>query len=205
MIYELRTYDLRHRSVPEFGRRTAEKLAGRLEYSSLGGFWHAEVGRPLNQVVHIWPYDDLSQRADIRARAVADGKWPPDNTEFILNMQSEILNPAPFMTPLGERKIGPLYELRTYTYSPDDLPRVIDAWAQVIEEREKLSPLAGCWYTEIGPLNRFVHLWAYNSYEERVRVRKEALDSGVWPPPTDAVALRQENKILTPFEFSPMQ
>ena len=204
MIYELRTYDLKHRSVPEFGRRTAEKLAGRLEYSRLGGFWHTEVG-PLNQVVHIWPYDDLKQRDDVRARAVADGKWPPDNNEFIVNMHSEILNPAPFMAPLSDRKIGPLYELRTYTYSPADLPRVIDAWAQVIEGREKLSPLAGCWYTEVGPLNRFVHLWAYSSYEERVRVRKEALDSGVWPPPTDAVALRQENKILTPFAFSPMQ
>ena len=204
MIYEIRTYDLKHRSVPEFGRRTAKKMAGRLEYSSLGGFWHTEVG-PLNQVVHIWPYDDLNQRADVRARVVADGNWPPDNNEFIVNMQTEILNPAPFMVPLGERKIGPLYEMRTYTYSPIDLPRVIDAWAQVIEEREKLSPLAGCWYSEIGPLNRFVHLWAYSGYEERVRIRREALDSGVWPPPTDAVVLRQENKILTPFEFSPMQ
>ena len=95
MIYEIRTYDLEPRSIPEFESRVAEKLPGRLEYSKLGGFWHTEVG-PLNQVVHIWPYDDLNQRADVRARAVADGKWSPDNTEFIVNMQSEIFNPAPF-------------------------------------------------------------------------------------------------------------
>lgn len=204
MIYEIRTYDLRHRSVPEFGRRTAEKLPGRLAYSRLGGFWHTEVG-PLNQVVHIWPYEDFNQRAEIRAKVVAEGVYPPDTGEFILNMRSEIFYPAPFMTPLGERKIGPLYEMRIYTYSPTDLPGVIEAWARVIEGREKLSPLAGCWYTDVGNLNRFVHLWAYESYEARVRVRKEALDSGVWPPPTDAVAMSQENKILTPFDFSPMR
>ena len=48
-------------------------------------------------------------------------------------------------------------------------------------------------------LHRFVQLWACKSYEELVR--KEALDSGVWPPPTDAVALQKESKMLTPFGY----
>ena len=204
MIYEIRTYDLKWRAVPEFGRRTAEKLPGRLEYSSLWGFWHTEVG-PLNQVVHIWPYQDLSQRAEIRARAVASGKWPPDNDELIVGMQSEIFLPAPFMTPLGGRDIGPLYEMRIYTYPVGGIPRVLEAWGQRIAEREKLSPLAGCWYSEIGGLNKFINLWGYRSFEERLRVREEARAKGVWPPETGVTPLKQESKILFPFEFSPMQ
>ena len=204
MIYEIRTYDLKPRSIPEFEKRTDEKLPGRLAYSKLGGFWHTEIG-PLNQVVHIWPYDDLNQRTDIRARAVADGAYPPDTSEFIVNMQSEIFYPAEFMTPLGERNIGPVYEMRIYTYAPGHIPRVLEAWGARIAEREKLSPLAGCWYSELGGLNRFVHLWAYKSLEERGSVRAEAQAKGIWPPPSGVAPLKQENKILLPAAFSPMQ
>ena len=204
MIYEIRTYGLKPRSVPEFGKRTAEKLPGRLAYSKLGGFWHTDIG-PLNQVVHIWPYDDLNQRADIRARAVADGGWPPDNGDMIVEMESEIYHPAAFMTPLSERNIGPVYEMRIYTYPSGAIPKVLEAWGERIAEREKLSPLAGCWYSELGGLNKFVHLWAYKSLDERARVRAEAVAKGVWPPPSGVTPVSQENKILVPFDFSPMK
>ena len=204
MIYEIRTYELKPWSLPEFERRTAEKLPGRLGYSALGGFWYTEVG-PLNQVVHIWPYEDLEQRAEVRARAIADGDWPPDNDELILDARSEIYLPAPFMETLGDREIGPVYEMRTYSYALGDIPKVLDAWSGAIAERVKLSPLAGCWYSDIGGLNRLVHLWAYKSYDERARIRSEAVAKGVWPPPGSVAPLRQENKILLPFDFSPMQ
>ena len=204
MIHEIRTYDLKPRATPEFLRRTGEKVPGRLAYSRLGGFWYTEIG-PLNQVVHVWPYDDLNQRRAIRAQVVADGVWPPDNNEFLVNMQTEIYNPAPFMTPLGDRKIGPIYEMRTYTYAGGDITKVLDAWAGAIVEREKLSPLAGCWFSEIGALNKFVHLWAYHSLEERARIRDEARAKGIWPPQSGVAPLKQENKILLPAEFSPMQ
>ncbi len=204
MIYEMRTYDLKPRSVPDFEKGFGEKLPGRLAYSKLGGLWHTEVG-PLNQVVHIWPYDDLNHRGDVRAKAVADGAWPPDTSQFVNNMQTEILIPAPFMTPLGDRKIGPIYELRIYTYGPGDVAKVFAAWEKVIAEREKYSPLAGCWTTEIGGLNKFIHLWAYKSLDERAQVRVATQASGIWPPPSGVTPLKQENKILIPAECSPMQ
>ena len=109
------------------------------------------------------------------------------------------------MTPLGDRKIGPIYEMRTYTYAGGDIAKVLDAWAGAIEEREKLSPLAGCWFSEIGALNKFVHLWAYQTLEERARIRDEGRAKGIWPPQSGVVPLKQENKILLPAEFSPMQ
>lgn len=204
MIYEIRTYDLRPGGVPEVEKRFAERLPGRLSYSSLAGFWHSEVG-PLNQVVHIWPYDDLNQRDEIRKQATSSGGWPPDISEFVLNMQSEIYLPAAFMTPMGERDIGPMYEMRTYTYPPRAIPRVLEAWGEAIVERVKLSPLAGCWHSDIGGLNRFVHLWAYRSFEERGRVRAETQKRGIWPPRPGVSPIRMENKILLPASFSPMQ
>lgn len=204
MIYEVRTYDLKPRSLDEFEQRFGEKLPGRQQYSDLAGLWHTEVG-PLNQVVHIWPYEDMAQRTQVRARSVADGKWPPNTREFIMNMRSEILIPAPFMELMKPRKIGPVYEMRTYTYAPGDIPKVLDAWSTKIAERARLSPLAGCWYSDLGELNRFVHLWAYRSFDERATVRQESREKGIWPPSSGVAPLRQENKILFPAACSPMQ
>ena len=204
MIYEMRTYDLKPRSVPDFEAGFAEKLPGRLAYSPLGGLWHTEAG-PLNQVVHVWPYDDLGHRADVRGRAVADGAWPPNTSQYVENMYTEILIPAPFMTPLGDRKIGPLYEMRIYTYDVGGVNKVFEAWEGAIAAREEFSPLAGCWTTEIGGLNKFIHLWAYSSFEERLRVRAETREKGVWPPPSGVTPLKQENKLLLPADCSPMQ
>ena len=204
MIYEMRTYDLKPRSVSEFEKGFCEKLPERLAYSSFGGLWHTEAG-PLNQVIHIWPYEDLNQRAEVRSKAIADGAWPPNTSQYVDHMQSEVLIPAPFMTPLSERNIGPLYELRIYTYGPGEISKVFEAWAGRIAERERYSPLAGCWTTEIGSLNKFVHLWAYRSFEERMRIREETVLAGIWPPSSGISPLKQENKILIPADCSPMQ
>jgi len=203
MIYEIRTYNLKPRSVPEFLRRTGEKIDARITYSQLGGFWYSEIG-PLNQFVHIWPYQDLNQRATIRAQVVSEGIWPPDNNEFLIDMNTEIFNPASFMMPLGERKIGPIYEMRTYLYPSGAMSSVLHAWDKSIKQRQKLSPLAGCWYSEIGNLNKLVHLWAYSSLEERMSIRSEAVERGVWPPKSPILPVSQESKILLPADFSPM-
>ena len=204
MIYEIRTYDLTLRSAPEFEKRFGEKLPGRQEFSQLGGLWHTEVG-PLHQVVHIWPYDDLNQREEVRNQAVASGKWGPDAAHMVVNAQSEIFKPAPFMHPLGNRDIGPIYEMRTYTFPTGAMSGVLEAWAERIEHRETFSPLAGCWYSELGGLNKFVHLWAYKSFAERNRVRDESRKGGLWPPSVPVMPVKQENKILIPAECSPMQ
>ena len=204
MIHEIRTYDLKPRTVEMFGENTKSKLQKRLEYSDLGGFWYTDMG-PLNQVVHIWPYRDANHRSDVRSKAISDGIWPPDNDDLILNMQSDIMVPAVFMKPLEARNIGPIYEMRIYTYRPGDIDAVLEAWARAIEEREKYSPLVGCWSSDVGALNRFVHMWAYTSFEERTRVRTETRAAGVWPPQSGVVPLAQENKILLPSDFSPLQ
>ena len=206
MIYEIRTYDLRTHALQEYWKRFGEKLPRRQEFSRLGGHWYTEVG-PLNQMVAVWPYQDLEQRAEIRERAEAgpDPAWPPDSGELIVDMVSRIYRPAPFMAPLGERRIGPLYEMRLYTFPAEALPGELEAWGEQIGKREKLSPLAGCWYTDSGGLDNFVHLWAYGSFEERQRVREQARQQGTWPPQTPVKPVRQENKILYPAPFSPMQ
>jgi hypothetical protein len=204
MIYEVRTYQLKPGTVPECEKRFAEVLVHREKYSPLAAFWHSEIG-PLNQIIHVWPYENLQQRTEARAQAMKDPNWPPKIGEFIESMESEIFIPAPFMEPLGEKKLGPVYEMRSYMYRPGAMPEVLKRWADAVPQRVQLSPLAACWYSEIGGLNKFVHVWAYKDLAERSRIRAESMKLPAWPPKTLEFLVSQSNKILLPAAFSRMQ
>src|ERR1700720_3175557 len=73
MIYEVRTYTLRPGTVAEFEERYAKRLPLREKHSKLGAFWHTEFG-PLNQVVHVYPYDDLQHRTRVRTAMAQDAQ-----------------------------------------------------------------------------------------------------------------------------------
>lgn len=204
MIIEMRTYLLKPGTVPAFEERFAEGLTARLQFSRLGGLWHSEVGT-LNQVVHIWPYESFEDRERIGQAARKTGKWPPNTHEFILFQENKILQPAPFSPPLEERRLGNLYEIRTYTYRPGAMPTVLERFGKVIPARVKLSPLAGAWHSAIGSLNQFVHVWAYRDAGERERLRAEAQKKiEGWPPQTREFMLKQENMLVVPAPCSPL-
>src|SRR5258707_6164187 len=173
MIYEIRTYTLRTGAVPEFEERYEKRLPLRLKHSPLGAFWHTEFG-PLNQVIHVYPSDDLQPRTRVRAALAQDPERNalPGGQDLIVAQEAEIMIPAPFMRPLGSRDYGTgnVYEMRTYTYAPGDLPKVLEAWAKAVPAREELSPLAACWTSELGGLHKVVHTWVFQELAERDRV-----------------------------------
>src|SRR3954464_2939006 len=107
MIYEVRTYSLRAGATAEFEERYEKRLPLRVKHSPLGAFWHTEFG-PLNQVVHVYPYDDLQHRTRVRTAMAsdADRNAMPGGQDLIVAQEAEIMNPAPFMRPLGSRDYG---------------------------------------------------------------------------------------------------
>jgi hypothetical protein len=205
MIYEIRTYTLQPGSVAEVEKRFGEGYEFRKKYSELTGFFHTEIG-PLNEIVHIWGYKDLADRARVRAEAVKDANWPPKIQEFIVAMRSEIVTPFGFLPAPPSGGVGPFFELRYYTLKAGKLPDVAKGWEGKIPERVKMSPLVLAGGVELGTANGFVHLWAYKSLDQRMQVREEARRKGVWPPPGGGDRLlTQETKILLPAAFSPLQ
>lgn len=209
MIYEMRTYELKPRSLPGVIKRFGEAYEKRKAFSPLAAFWYTEIG-PLNQIIHVWPYADLAERARIRAASVAGGDWPPKISEFIVSMQSDIMLPwagSPLLEP-GEA--GPYFEMRTYTLNPGDYPKVQKVWEKPLAERIKISPILATWFSDIGGLNKFVHIWPYKSMDQRMEARKKAVASGTWPPsPAEGQApyttVTQETKILLAAPFSPLR
>ncbi len=205
MIYEIRTYQLTPGSVAEVEKRFGEAYEHRRKYSSLIAFWHTEIG-PLNQIVHMWPYADLAERARIRAELAKEPTWPPMIQEFVLRMESEVVVPFPFLPEVAPGKLGPVFEMRCYTIKGGTLPDLKKRWEGKIRERVKLSPLVLAGSVEFGEASRFIHIWGYESLDQRMAVRNRARETGVWAPPGGAgTLLAQANKILLPAAFSPLQ
>jgi hypothetical protein len=204
MIYEIRTYGLVPGSLAEVEKRFGEAYEYRKKFSELAAFWHTEFG-PLNEIIHVWPYKDMTDRARVRAESAREPNWPPKISEFIRTMNSEILMPLPFAPPMKPGKYGPIYEIRIYTLKMGAAPEMIKAWELKLPGRMKMSPLAVAGTVDLGEANRFIHIWPYNSFEQRETVRAEARKQGVWPPATGSFLLTQQNKIAFPSAFSPMQ
>jgi hypothetical protein len=73
-----------------------------------------------------------------------------------------------------------IIEMRTYTVQPGSVATVEERFGQALPARAKLSPLAAFWHTEVGPLNRVIHVWAYDSFEDRTRIRAESQKVHSW-------------------------
>ncbi|WP_426232037.1 NIPSNAP family protein [Pararhizobium sp. DWP3-4] len=71
-----------------------------------------------------------------------------------------------------------------------------------------LGDLIGYFVTEIGDLNHVVHLWRFQSYEDRSLRRRRLSENELWQsftPRLSACIETMENRILTPTDFSPLQ
>jgi len=204
MIYEFRTYDLKPRTLGQYDATLKKSLsAGRLEHSRLFGYWYSEFGL-LNQALHVWPYDDLQQRTEVREKVNGIDCWPPATADLLVAQNTEIYFPAPFNDEAVVGDHGPYYELRTYTYATGDTPKVIEAWSKAIQERRKHSAFIGAWFSELGDLNKWAHMWAYESLDERTKVRSDMIERKIWPPADNPAPITQANKLFRPFSFSPL-
>ncbi len=207
MIYEVRTYRLKPRTLPGFIEAFGDAYEnGRNQLSPLAAFLYTEVG-PLNEVMHIWPYESQDERERVRTEAVASGVWPPAVSDMIHQMNSEIFKPFPFMTEFLSGEHGPLFEYRYYAVHNGTMPDIIKGWEDAIDARQELSPCAMAMHTEHGDLNKYVHIWPYKSFEHRQQVRDEGVAKGVWPPrksPKGAI-ITQDNKLLFAAPFSPLR
>lgn len=102
-----------------------------------------------------------------------------------------------------------IYEERIYTIKPGYLQQYIRNYETLglPVQLEVLQRLVGFWTTEIGGLNKVVHIWAYDSLDDRLARRAALARHPKWPAYLDAnLALieEQENRVLVPTAFSPL-
>ncbi len=100
MIYEMRTYRMKVGAVPAY-LKLVEEEGIEVQKEHLGqlvGYFSSEIGA-LNEIVHMWAYADLLDRADRRARLAVDTRWQeflPKIQALIETMENKILMPSAF-------------------------------------------------------------------------------------------------------------
>lgn len=207
MIYEIRTYNFAPGgAIVDWVKRFGAAYPTREKYSPLFGLWTTEIG-PLNQVIHMWAYENLQQRADIRdaSRKDPSGAWPPDGKGLLVSQETDILTPIPGMQhPKAPTQWGGIYELRMYTYAPGDIAKVAETFAGQYPKRNEVYPVGGIFTSELGNLNRLYQLFPYKNWTHRDEVRTELRSKGIWPPHSEARPVSQLVRHLIPAEFSPM-
>ena len=96
-----------------------------------------------------------------------------------------------------------IHELRTYTLQPGTQGQYLKNSSEIGRKirGDKYGKLEGFWSTEFGTLNQVVHLWTFESLNERERLRGELSKNEEWTkgylPGTRGMLLAQENKILS--------
>jgi len=210
MIHELRTYTLARGTggVRELERRFGNNIDIRLKYSSLGGFFHTEIGEDSTQVVHIWPYDGYHQRAEAREAANRDesGRWPPGIAELFARQQVEVLLPAPFMRPLEPQQIGRVWELSWFDFPVGGVGGALESFREALPRREELYPVVGCWTVEVGTTtNRIYLLSPFKDWQHRDEVMAVLRQTSDWPPAFPAPAIGSGCKLILPARFSPLR
>lgn len=97
-----------------------------------------------------------------------------------------------------------LHELRTYTARPGTVPDILKVNEEVGRKARgnDYGVLEGYWFTEIGPLNQVMHLWRYDSFEERARLRAELGKVEDWTkkyvPTLRPLLVNQTTRFLNP-------
>ncbi|TMJ77087.1 MAG: NIPSNAP family protein [Alphaproteobacteria bacterium] len=183
MIYELRTYTLKQGSVPEVAKNsgTVGRDIRKDDYGKLEGYWVTEIG-PLNQVMHLWSYKDLNERAQLRAELAKNPRW---NSEYVplirpnlVRQDIRLLNAV--RAPAAPTKTPNVYELRCYRARPGAAKQWLDLFTGALPVREKYSKIVGLWTTEAGQPNEICHLWAYADLNARAAVRAESGKDPGW-------------------------
>lgn len=97
-----------------------------------------------------------------------------------------------------------IYELRTYTFHQGKLNQYLDIARTVGRPArgQNYGINCGYWTSEFGSLNQIWHLWQYESYAERDRLRNELSKNEKWTkeyvPNIRPLIARQDIRFLNP-------
>ena len=97
-VYELRWYRTQPGRAAEWLDLFKAVMPTREKHMRRVGLWQTEIAQ-LNEVVHLWVFRDLNDRAAARARLAQEPEWQAflaKSVALLAHMQAIVLIPAPF-------------------------------------------------------------------------------------------------------------
>jgi hypothetical protein len=211
MIYELRTYTVKQGTLPEVIKNagTVSRAIRKDDYGKLEGYWSTDIG-PLNQVMHLWSYSDLNERARLRAELGKNPRWEKEYRPLIrphlIRQDIRLLNPV--VGPVAPATTPNVYEFRNYRAKPGAVDQWVNLMVKNLPLREKYSKIVGLWTTEAGQPNEACHIWVYKDLNHRAQVRAEVGKDPAWQAFLEAGAPfldEMHSTIMLPAPHSPMK
>jgi hypothetical protein len=104
-----------------------------------------------------------------------------------------------------------IHELRRYTIKPGKTADYVEKSGSIGRpvRGDRYGKLLGYWSSELGPLNRVVHLWEFADLAARAAARAGLAKDERWVkeylPVSGPLLEAQENLILTPFDWAPFR
>lgn len=198
-----------HLSVParhhaEASDRLTEYVVKAAAGGTMLGCWATEIGA-LNRILLMRGYEtDAEFMAERRQLAMSSDPFLCEG--LMTGYCAEAYLPFDWIEPVPAGHFGPCYELRTYDLRVGTLPVLMEAWKRKLPARAEMSPVIAAG-TALDGVPRFAHLWPYSSFDERLRIRAEAVKAGVWPPNAfpGTLPLPMQTLICLPLPCSPLQ
>jgi len=101
------------------------------------------------------------------------------------------------------------FEIRTYRLKNGGIPEYLKVVGEtgIAIQKKHLGNLVGYFSSEIGPINEIVHIWSFESLDDRQARRARLAADPDWqaflPEIRDLIVIA-DNKIMTPAAFSPL-
>ncbi|KKY24802.1 putative nipsnap family protein [Phaeomoniella chlamydospora] len=186
------------------------RMAGMPENKvNLVGSWRTEVG-DCDTFVHIWEY----QRYSGYHASLHSIQHHPEFPEFdrklkslIKSKKTSLMQEFSFWPTTPPRKLGGLFELRSYTLHPGNLLEWETHWRRGLRARREVMEGVGAWFCQIGDLNTVHHLWQFADLEERKVRREQSWNVEGWADTvhkTVPLIQTMKSKILVPMPWSPV-
>jgi hypothetical protein len=103
MIYELRTYDIFPTCLPAYlAHIQSDPEIHSILAPHLKGFFQTEFG-PLNQVIHLYRYDSVEHRREVRGRLMSLPQFPAFSArlrDFIQRQENKMLQETALCPPI---------------------------------------------------------------------------------------------------------
>ncbi len=193
---------------------------------TLAGWYWSEIGA-LNQVVHIWGYNDAKHMREAQEAFHSDPEWTqkyvPRAQPLVETQKTWIMNSPGFApiypvngdvpadgTPEFMKKNKMVFDFRMYTFKPGAIPAYMAAVEEVaipIRKRHGVK-LAGWYYSDVGELNQVTHIWAFDDLKH-LKEAKDAVAAdpewtGTYVPRVSGLLVAQNTYLMNTAEFGPV-
>ncbi|CAI7574579.1 unnamed protein product [Penicillium pancosmium] len=212
-VHSIVFHDVKPDKVDEYVELVGEwypRMAGTEENRvNLVGSWRTQVGDN-DTFVHIWEY----QRYEGYHASLHNISEHPEFPEFdrklkslIKSKKTSLMQEFSFWPTTPPRRLGGLFELRSYTLHPGNLLEWETHWRRGLTARREVMEGVGAWFVQIGDLNTVHHLWQYANLEERKIRREQSWGVEGWAETvhkTVPLIQSMQSRILVPMPWSPV-